>query len=120
MTAKNRSATTAIPLGPADVAISGAAKRHLANTIAQIVNDILPAGMRVVNVPVGQANAIKSSFEDVGWKVEIAKCNGMLAELRFASSDDPHLTAEPSPIALLAQVRGEIVELLKQIPPIKG
>jgi hypothetical protein len=91
---KRNQQSTAVPLGPADVAISGAAKKHLENTIQQIATGILAAGVRAVNVPVGQANAVKEAFSAAGWDVSIYKCNGLLAEIRFRGPDDPPVDAQ--------------------------
>ncbi len=94
-------------LSPFDVETTLEAKAALAGTISEIVVNFLAKGIRAVAVPIGQANAVKAAFEEMKpgafenprrWHVEIAKVNGVLAELRFHTDDDPRVTPPVSAI----------------------
>lgn len=111
-------------LSPFDVEATPEAQKFLEGTISEIVTNFLAKGIRIVAVPIGQANAVKSAFEGAGpsapepncgglstvlssqppqfkgrrWTVEIAKISGILAELHFHTDDDPRVTPPASAI----------------------
>lgn len=123
--AKTAPPVLAPAMSPFDVELTPEAQRHLAATISQITLDFLAKGLRQVGVPVGQATAVKAAFESAvpirpepderglstvlssnppkfkgrRWHVEIAKVNGLLAELHFSAEGDP-VAAVPASVLL--------------------